>query len=81
MFRNVGGKLKVYALIYFCVMTALTVITGILLIPTHFIYGLLVTLLGPCSSLASSWFIYGFAEIIDKVTAIEENTHKDEPFK
>ncbi|MBE6956123.1 MAG: hypothetical protein E7450_01550 [Ruminococcaceae bacterium] len=81
MFRNIGKKIKVLALIIFIIETAAAVITGIsmmavdeFLIPS----GFLVLVAGPVVAWISSWFMYGFGEIIDKLTAIEKNTRGEQ---
>jgi len=81
MFRNIGKKIKVLALIIFIIETAAAVITGIsmmavdeFLIPS----GFLVLVAGPVVAWISSWFMYGFGEIIDKLTAKEKNTRGEQ---
>lgn len=81
MFRNIGKKIKVLALIIFIIETAAAVIAGIsmmavdeFLIPS----GFLVLVAGPVVAWISSWFMYGFGEIIDKLTAIEKNTRGEQ---
>ena len=82
MFNNIGKKIKVLATILFFVEAAAAVITGIslmaadeFLIPT----GFLVMMVGPVVVWILSWFMYGFGEIIDKLSAIEKNTRGEQP--
>ena len=41
-------------------------------------YGLLVMVVGPIVAWVSSWFLYGFGELIDKASDIERNTRGGE---
>ncbi len=77
MFENVGGKLKVLAQVIFYIELIVIIFIGILLlgngIETLWI-AVLVIVVGGLLAWISSWFLYGFGEIVDKVGKIEENT-------
>ena len=77
MYDNIGGKLKGLAKVLFIVPAIAAVLAGIVLMSTdeHLIlYGLLVMVVGPIVAWISSWFLYGFGELIDKACDIERNT-------
>ena len=87
MFNNIGGKLKELAKIVFVlgviasVSFAIALFTGDLAKDfgqgEKLIFGLIVIVAGIVASWVSTWFIYGFGEIIDKLTDIEYNTRKE----
>lgn len=78
MFNNIGKKFKVLAKVMFWLQAIGAVITGIILLAEGedetLIYSLLLILVGPLYAWISSWFIYGFGELIDKAADIEYNT-------
>lgn len=78
MYDNIGGKIKGLAKALFIVAAIAEVITGIALMASDeelIVYGLLVMVVGPIIAWVSSWLLYGFGEIIEKLTKIEQNTH------
>ncbi len=88
LYSNIGGKIKSLAKAAFIVEAIASVITGIVLIAIgddtgplgdaglfiSVFAGLLTIVLGILAAWASSWLIYGFGEIVDKVCDIERNT-------
>lgn len=77
MYDNIGGKIKGLAKAVFIVEAIAAVITGIGLIASDedlIPIGLLVLFGGPIVAWVSSWVLYGFGEIIDKLCDIERNT-------
>ena len=77
MFNNIGGKIKglakaivilaiIYAIILAIFLLAIDNTAGAVSLP--------VIILIPVIAWISSWTLYGFGELIDKVTQIEENT-------
>ena len=77
MYDNIGGKIKGLAKATFIVEAIASVITGIALMAADkdFIFiGLPAMVLGPIVAWVSSWLLYGFGEIIDKLCSIERNT-------
>ena len=81
MYDNIGGKIKGLAKVSFVVEAVITVITGIILMVADedlILSGLLVMVVGPIVGWVSSWMLYGFGEIIDKVSDIERNTRGGE---
>lgn len=81
MYDNIGGKIKGLAKATFAIGAIAAAITGIALMTSDgdlaFI-GLLVLFTGPIAAWISSWLIYGFGELIDKVCDIERNTRGGE---
>ena len=78
MYDNIGGKIKGLAVAIFILGCIGGAIAGIATmgISESFIAGLPILIFVPLASWISSWFLYGFGEIIDKVSAIERNTRK-----
>ena len=76
-FEKIGEKIKGLARTLFVIEAIVSMIMGISLMVTHetlIFPGILVIVLGPVFAWISSWLLYGFGEIIDKLTKIEENT-------
>ena len=81
MFDNIGGKIKGLAQVTFVVEAIAAFITGITLMALDaelIPIGLLVIVVGPLVAWASSWLLYGFGELIDKICDIERNTRSAE---
>lgn len=78
MYENIGGKIKMMAKITAIVLAAAAVIAGIaVLIVTEgdgALIALPIMIIGPFFAWISSFILYGFGELIDKVSEIERNT-------
>jgi hypothetical protein len=75
MYDNIGEKIKSLAKANFFVEALAAIIVGIVLwIETEEWWCVLIILCGPIVALVSSWLLYGFGEIIDKLCDIEQNT-------
>ena len=77
MFENIGEKIKVLAKIIFWTLASASIIVAIYLISEGWYDDLLVlTVLfgGPLVAWISSWFLYGFGELIDNTWEIALNT-------
>ena len=75
MYDNIGGKIKGLAIASFIVEAIAAVITGIALwVGTEEWWCALILFCGPIVAWVSSWLLYGFGEIIDKLCDIEHNT-------
>ena len=75
MYNNIGGKIKGLAKgLFFSVLVLSVVAGGILIMTENLILGLPILIAGPLCTWISSWFLYGFGEIICTLQAIEENT-------
>jgi len=85
MFDNIGGKIKTLAVIICALGIIASVIAAIVIIVlaienhiTRDIYlgfGLLIA--GPLASWIGSFFVYGFGELIEKVSNIEDKIYSN----
>lgn len=73
-FENIGGKIKTLAVIITVVGIGVSVFCGIFMLSKHAGYGLLTIIAGSLVSWISSFFMYGFGELIEKTTEIAKNT-------
>lgn len=76
MYKNIGPKIKGLAKAIVIVEAIVSVIIGIALMASDdglVVSGLLVMLVGPTVAWVSSWVLYGFGELVDKVCNIERN--------
>lgn len=89
MYSNIGGKIKVLAKIICIIGIIVSVISGLgIIIVSSIGYnpglsvfgGLLVIVLGVLFSWLSTFFIYGFGELIEKVTEIESEIRNQKSF-
>ncbi len=84
MYKNIGGKLKALAMGICIFVSILEFLAGIGMIAVSdgsgelIATGICMMLFGPVISWISSWILYGFGELIDKASAIERNTRKEE---
>ena len=87
MFNEIGKKIKTVAIVLFIIVAIGSIIAGGYLIfrpgeyydsikTPDYITGVIIILCGIISSLISSWILYGFGELIEKVTEIAKNTNK-----
>lgn len=80
MFTNIGDKIKSLAKVIAWIGIAGSVISGFVMINSGYgvsiIMGIGVILGGSLISWISSWFLYGFGELIEKTTEIAWNTAK-----
>ena len=75
MYDNIGGKIKGLAKATFIVEAIAAIIVGIVLwVETEEWWCALILFCGPIVAWVSSWLLYGFGEIIDKLCDIEHNT-------
>lgn len=75
MYNNIGGKIKSLAKSAFFVEAIASIIAGIVFfIDNEPFLGLISIIAGPLVAWVSSWLLYGFGELIDKVTEIACNT-------
>ena len=79
MYDNIGRKLKGLATAFFIIGSVITVIIGFLYIASSeflILTGVLYLVLGPLASWCISLVLYGFGELIDKISDIEVNTRR-----
>lgn len=75
MYNAIGKKIKFLAQFLFAVPTTIAFIIGfVLLFKNAWVISLILVVVIPLISWISSWFLYGFGEIIDKLCDIEQNT-------
>ena len=77
MYDNIGGKIKSLAKVIFIVEAVLAVVAGIATMAVDdsmIATGFIILIVGPVVAGISSWLLYGFGELIEKVGAIERNT-------
>ena len=79
MYKNIGKKIKGLAIAIAAIETLLFVFLGVaMIIETEEFIWLAVVLGAPIVAWIFSWLLYGFGEIIDKLTTIEEHTRKEQ---
>ena len=86
MFDNIGRKIKVLAQAVCWVGIVLSIIIGLVVIVSAiasdtligFLYGFIIMIVGSLASWVSSFFAYGFGELIEKTTEIAYNTEKEQ---
>ena len=77
MYENIGKKLKTFAKFSCIIMSVLAVIGGIVLAcmdDSTLVIGLVTALVSPFVFWISSWVLYAFGELVEKVVLIEINT-------
>lgn len=76
MFNNIGKKIKTLSVICFIIMLVVVVIYGIIMMRLHVLIGLLIITVGFLFSWISSFFVYGFGELIASQAKTNENMHE-----
>ena len=79
LYSNIGSKIKNWAKWVFIVEAIASMIAAIYMMASAedswmLVVGMIVLVVGPFIAWVSSWLLYGFGEIIVKLTAIERNT-------
>ena len=79
LYSNIGSKIKNWAKWVFIVEAISSVIGAICMMASAedswmLVVGMIVLVVGPFIAWVSSWLLYGFGEIIVKLTDIERNT-------
>lgn len=82
LYDNIGGKIKALAKAIFIIESIASVIFGLSLIPMEdeglwWLLGIIIIICGPIVAWASSFFVYGLGELIDKACDIERNTRNN----
>lgn len=78
MFENIGGKIKTLAKVFCALGIVASVISGVLLFTYDFFIGIITLLLGSVGAWISSFCLYGFGELIEKVTNIAEHCERND---
>ena len=80
MFNDIGKKIKGLAVALFAIEAIFSFIGGLVLMADgddeKVAVGFLIMVGGVLFSWISSWFLYGFGEIIDKLQDVERNTRQ-----
>ncbi len=81
-YDNIGNKIKSLAWVIFLIESVGSILAGFILLEIALdekeswmvLAGLAIMISGPVISWISTWVLYGFGEIIDKLCEIERNT-------
>ena len=80
MFENIGGKIKGLAVVIFIILTIAAVIAAFFLIGTgndgSVLFGILLLIIGPLTALITSWFLYGFGQLIENSDILVSQSKK-----
>ncbi|MBQ9950148.1 MAG: SHOCT domain-containing protein [Clostridia bacterium] len=82
MYRNIGKKIKSLAVVMFVLLAIVSIGLGIFLLCSSFYMmpvGIVVLVAGPVLAWISSFILYGFGELIDKVSDIARGTSTCSP--
>ena len=79
MYDDIGNKIKILAKVFFVLGAISSLIGAVALFfnYTHILLCLAVAIAGSLLSWISTWLLYGFGEIIDTLSNIEENTRNN----
>lgn len=83
MYKNIGGKIKFLAIPVFVLLTLQTTYIGV---KSFFeskefiqvIYSFSIIIIGRIVNWMLTWVLYGFGELIDKVTGIDKSSYNIE---
>lgn len=78
MYNNIGSKIKglAAAFIIKAIAAVLSGLSIIIITTEEDLFGLLIAILGSIVAWVSSWFIYGFGEVVDTNGEIARNTYE-----
>ena len=77
MYENIGKKIKTFAKLSCGIMSVLAIVGGIALAcmdDSTLIIGIVTAIVSPFAFWISSWVLYAFGELVEKVVQIEINT-------
>lgn len=78
MYENIGKKIKGLAIVICILEIFASILYSVILMGDTFVIGFIMMFVGPLISWASSWLLYGFGELIDKICDIAKNISGDE---
>lgn len=82
LYSDIGGKLKNWAKWIFIIEAISAIIGGLCMLFSDedelFFGGLIVMFLGPIVAWISTWILYAFGEMVDKICENEKNTRENE---
>ena len=76
-FENIGGKIKTLAVVLTILGVVASIMICVFLLFRNFLIGILIAIIGSLVSWISSFFMYGFGELIEKTTEVAKNTKQD----
>ena len=76
LYENIGGKIKTLAVWTFIVEAIGAIITGIILASEEDVLYIFIAICGPIIAWVSSWLLYAFGELVEKMVGNESNTKK-----
>ena len=84
MYKNIGKKIKGFAVAIAIILSIVYIILGIVMLLSAdsqsaagnagIIGGVITILLGPVLAWIGSWFLFGYGELVDKTASVKENT-------
>ena len=80
MYENIGGKIKGLSKTIAFIEIVIALIAGcwVIISDDEVALGFFIIIVGSLAAWVSSWLLYGFGEIIEKVCQIEQNTRKSD---
>ncbi|MBE7076367.1 MAG: hypothetical protein E7374_00550 [Clostridiales bacterium] len=73
-FDKIGEKIKTLAVVFSIIGVSVSIVFGIHTLFKNAPLGILIIIIGSFCSWISSFFIYGYGELINKTTEIAKNT-------
>lgn len=77
MFNNIGKKIKTVTVVLLVILCVVCFVSGIVICVAIGAWGLYLAFLCPIALLISSFFAYGFGELIENTTKIKNTLQKD----
>lgn len=77
MFNNIGKKIKTVTVVLLVILCVACFVSGIVICVVIGVWGLYLAFLCPIALLISSFFAYGFGELIENTTKIKNTLQKD----
>ena len=77
MFNNIGKKIKTVTVVLLVILCVACFVSGIVICVAIGVWGLYLAFLCPIALLISSFFAYGFGELIENTTKIKNTLQKD----
>ncbi len=74
MFSNIGSKIKGFVMVIFTIEVVMACMFALVKLEDTMGFSLIIAGIMVLVAWISSWLLYGFGEIIDKLTDIERNT-------
>lgn len=77
MYNNIGGKIKDLTKIIAIIEAGIAISIGLMMMfadDDTFVFGIIIIVVGCITAWISSWFLYGFGEIVENTSIIARNT-------